>query len=712
MKNIIDNNLKEILNIVEENKEKGIDVYTILGRLQISTMDINSVLLELKKMINLGFIIEKKKHHYVATKFTNKLIGSVKISKKGFAIVKCNNTEKLEIFIAPKYAKRLLDEDIVEVELIENDIEGRRPEGLIKNIISRGKTKYVGRVSYDKNNKYCFVTCNNNKIKNDIYIPIQENNYIEDGDIVLCNINRWLEEDKNPIGNILEILGKENQPRLDILSIVKEYGLEVDFSNAINKEVKKIIEREDKKDIDFRVDLRNELIFTIDGEDAKDLDDAISIKYMDNGNFKLSVHIADVSHYVKENMKIDKEALKRGTSVYLIDKVIPMLPKEISNGVCSLNPNEDRLTLTIDMEINNSGDVVSYNIFESIINSKSRMTYNKVSDILENKDIIEINDRDLLTESLINSEKLANILKKKREDRGNIDFEIEKSKILLDELGVPIDIKKEERRIANNIIEEFMIVANETIATHFNKLNIPFIYRNHDKPNEDDLNRIEDILNKYGYDEFNINKDINSKDFQLVLNKIKNTEIEDYINKVMLRSLKEARYDSLSKGHFGLATDNYCHFTSPIRRYPDLQIHRIIKLYINDNLNEQKIKKYTNRVKEVSEISSKLERYAQDIEEEVSTLKKIEFMSDKINKIYSGKVSNINNKGMFVRLENTIEGLVRMDSILNDKYFYDCDRNCIIDLNDNVRYSIGSLVNVKVIKCDIINKEIDFEIEI
>lgn len=706
----MDRGLIELLDIIKTYKEEGASIFNILGQLHIPSLDIDIITNDIKTLISEGLIIEKKKDVYVASEFSKVLIGTISMHKKGFGIVTCNNNNKLEIFIPPRKAKKVLHDDVVRVEIIESTKPGNRPEGEIVEIIKRGKTKYVGILTIEEGNPYGFVICDDNKIKNDIYVPVENLNNAINNQKVVCEIVKWNEKDKNPTGMIVEVLGEIGDVGIDILSIAKEFGYELDFPENVKNEANNIEEVIYKEELEGRKDLRNELIFTIDGADAKDLDDAISIKKLENGNYLLGVHIADVSHYVVENMKIDKEAVKRGTSVYLVDRVIPMLPKVLSNGICSLNPNVDRLTLSIDMEIDKNGNVIKHKIYESVINSKARMVYEDVSDILENNDEYLIEKYNLLVETFRMSEELAKILMDRRDRRGAIDFNFDEAKIILNDEGFPIDIKKYDRRIANRIIEEFMLVANETIAEHFYELDVPFVYRNHDKPDLEKVLRLEDVMNKNGLSVINNDQSIQVKKFQNACKQVKGSDIEYFISKKMLMSLKEAQYTSNLGGHFGLATDYYCHFTSPIRRYPDLQIHRIIKDCLNGRMSSNVRKKYSNKVEDVAYHSSKMERRAQEAERDVEDMKKTEYMSSKIGCEYEGIISGVISKGLFVQLDNTVEGLVRVENITDDIYIYDENEECLFGHSTNKIYNIGDKVRVKVISADTINKEINFEL--
>ena len=481
------------------------------------------------------------------------------------------------------------------------------------------------------------------------------------------------------------------------------------FPQKVIKEAEDVAVEIPKEEIERRLDIRHLNIFTIDGEDAKDLDDAISIEILENGNYNLGVHIADVTHYVKEKSKLDKEALKRATSVYLVDTVIPMLPKVLSNGMCSLNPNEDKLTLSVFMEIDKNGKVVKYDIKETIINSKARMTYTEVSDILEKGDEDLKKKYANILDDFYNAQDLAKILSKRRTQRGSIDFDFPEAKIILNEDGTVNNIKHYERRISNRIIEEFMLVTNETVAEHYFWLNIPFVYRIHEVPSKEKMEELSKFIATFGYTIKGDLDDVHPKALQKIVEDIKGKKEEDVISTIMLRSLRQARYSPECSGHFGLAAKYYSHFTSPIRRYPDLQIHRIIKEQLNDKINQKRIEQLTNIVDYSSTISSEKERKAELAERDVKDYYKALFMSDKIGQEFEGVVSSVTSFGMFIELDNTVEGLVRLANISDDYYIFDESTYTIIGEATKKTYKIGDTVNIRVAKVNADLKEIDFE---
>lgn len=699
-------NIREILNIIKSREGKEVDIYEILGEMQIPSNCQHIIEEDIEKLIKNGLIVEKKKNTYIPSNFSDELVGNIKLGKNGYGIVSINNNKIKELFIPPKYTNRSLDGDTVVVKIIKDAEDGKRAEGKVVQVLNRKKKIYVGTMSIQEDGKYGFVICDDARMNKDIYVAKEDINKALDGEKVVCELIKWDKDDKNPVGKIKEILGNEGDIGIDILSVAKEYGFESEFPDNVKKECRKINTKVLDEDINDRIDLRNKKIFTIDGRDAKDLDDAISIERNED-EFILGVHIADVANYVIENMKIDKEARKRGTSVYLVDRVIPMLPKVLSNGICSLNQGEDRLTLSIEMRINQKGQVVDYEIFESVINSKFRMNYDEVSNLLESID--EYDERyKLFEKELKECEKLANILMNKRRKRGAIDFNFAEAKIIVNEEGKAIDVKKEDRRIANRIIEEFMLIANETIAMHFCMLELPFVYRNHELPDIERIISLEEKLNRKGLSLGNNLENISSKKFQQICEQIEGTELEYFINKMMLMSLKEAKYMSNMIGHFGLAAQYYCHFTSPIRRYPDLQIHRIIKDSINGNMSSNVVKKYLNRVDDVAYHSSKMERAAQEAENKVELMKKCEYASTKIGEIYEGIISGTISKGFFVQLDNTIEGIVRIENLKDDMYVYKEEDYLFEGIQSKKVYSLGNKVNVKIIDVDMINNEIEF----
>ncbi|SHJ83793.1 ribonuclease R [Tepidibacter formicigenes] len=655
-----------------------------------------------------GYIYKTKKKKYGLPSKMNLFVGRLVTHQRGFGFIISSEEGVEDLFIPANAMNGAMHNDKVIARIMEKSKESRRAEGEIIKIIERSIQTVVG--TYESSKNFGFVVADNKRFIRDVYIPKAESLGANHGDKVVCEITQWPKKGRNPEGKIIEILGKKGERGVDILSIIRQHDLPEEFPNKVLAEAEKISEEIPEEEIQRRVDLRNMTIFTIDGADAKDLDDAVSIEILSNGNYKLGVHIADVSHYVKEGTKLDKEALKRGTSVYLIDRVVPMLPTKLSNGVCSLNPNVDRLTLSIFMEIDEKGKVLKHEIVESIINSKARMVYTDVSDILEKNDEELINKYKHLVDDFRNMEKLARILMKKREARGAIDFDFPEAKILLDKKGKVLDVKKYERRIANRIIEEFMLISNETIAEHFFWLTIPFVYRIHETPSAERIDQFNKFISSFGYHIKGDLEEVHPKALQSIVHEAKGKKEELVVNTLMLRSLKQARYSPECAGHFGLAAKYYCHYTSPIRRYPDLQIHRIIKEALNGKLTENRIQALKNIVVYSSEQSSLRERAADDAQREVEDLKKAEYMEDRVGEEFEGVVSSVTSFGIFVELDNTIEGLIRVSNLDDDYYIFDAENYVLIGENTKKTYRIGDALKIKVSKVNIDFKEIEFSI--
>jgi len=583
---------------------------------------------------------------------------------------------------------------------------GKRAEGEIIRIIERVNKEIVGTFESSKN--FGFVVSDDKRINYDIYIPKSEFNGAKDGYKVVAAITRWPEARRNPEGRVVEVLGHKDDIGTDILSIIRKYKLPEQFPKKVLNEADNIPDTVTEEEIARRRDLRDMNIVTIDGADAKDLDDAVSIEKLPNGNYRLGVYIADVTYYVKEGSNLDKEALKRGTSVYLVDRVIPMLPKRLSNGICSLNPNVDRLTMSVFMEIDRNGKVVNHEIFEGVIKTKERMTYSDVSDILEKEDPELIKRYDYLVEDFKLMQELAMVLSKRKDRRGSIDFDFPESKIILDDEGRPIEIKKAERRIANRIIEEFMIVCNETIAEHMYWLKIPFVYRVHEVPDSEKIASFNKFIHNFGYHLKGTSEEVHPKALQDLLRKIEGKKEEHIISTLMLRSLRQARYSPENLGHFGLASNYYCHFTSPIRRYPDLQIHRIIREMLNEKLQQNRITKLKGIVANAADRSSERERVAVEAERETDDLKKAEYMSYHVGEEFDGIISSVISFGMFVELENTVEGLVRISTLVDDYYIFDEVNHLFKGERTNKTYRIGDEVRIKVSNVNVSQKEVDF----
>lgn len=584
------------------------------------------------------------------------------------------------------------------------------------------KDKYVG--VFQKSKNFGFVVLDDKKIKTDIYISKKNSKKAKNNQKVVVQILKLPEKNKKAEGRILEILGNINQAGVDMMSLIKEYDLPYEFPESVINEAKAIKQEVSKKDIPNRLDLRNKIIFTVDGEDAKDLDDAVSVEKLKNGNYLLNVSIADVSYYVQEKSKLDKEAIIRGTSIYMLDRVIPMLPKELSNGICSLNQKEDRFAITVLMEINSKGEVVSSDIQKSIIKVTRRMSYKEVQTILdvinneEDKKIFNLKDKEKLLEEckpyfehFKRMEELANILKQKREKAGSLNLDIPESKITLNEQGVAIKVEKYDMYFANEIIEQFMLTANETVAEKFYWLEAPFIYRVHEVPDEEKIDELNKFLWNLGY-KIKGNKDnIHPKAFAEVLEEVKGKPEERVVSNLVLRTLKVARYEAENKGHFGIASKYYCDFTSPIRRYPDLFIHRIISKYLEENyqLKESEIEKYSGQAVKYAQRSSEREKIAQKVERDAESIKKAEYMQSKIGKEYEGIISSITSFGMFVELPNTVEGLIHFEDLGNEYFIYDEERKTLQGEKSKKTYKIGDSIKVCVIFADKLTRKVDFE---
>ena len=570
--------------------------------------------------------------------------------------------------------------------------------------------------TYQKSRNFGFVVPDDRKIGSDIYIPKKFTMKAKNNQKVVVEITKQPKKEKSAEGKIVEIIGFIDQAGIDMLSLIKEHGLPYEFPEPVLNEARKI-----EKELDFdnlsdeekshRRDLRNEEIFTIDGEDAKDLDDAVNVKKLENGNYILGVHIADVSNYVKEGSFLDKEAIIRGTSVYMLDRVIPMLPTELSNGICSLNAGNDRYAISCVMEINSKGQVVSADIFKSIINVTERMSYTNVQKILDNSDKNVLKKYDKYINHFKLMEELANVLKERRNKAGSLNLDIPETKVVLDDNGIAIDIKKYEMYFANEIIEQFMLTANETVAEKFFWLEAPFIYRVHETPDMEKVTELNKFLINLGY-RVKCNKDeVHPTAFAEVLNKIKGKPEEMIVSNLILRTLKVARYESENKGHFGIASKYYCHFTSPIRRYPDLFIHRIISKYLSQgyNLSDEQIEKYNTQATKYAETSSEREKIAQKVERESVDIKMAEYMENHIGEEYDGYISSIMSFGVFVELENTVEGMIRFDKLGDEYFVYDEERKTLLGEKTKTIYHIGDKIRIRVINSNKQTRQIDFE---
>jgi len=657
----------------------------------------------LNELLDEGEISLTRNRKIILPKALNLYKGTFTSNARGFGFVTVEDSEGKDIFIPADYINGAMNKDIVLAKVHFMDY-GKKPEGEIIKIIKKSKVFVVG--TFEKREGFGFVRPDDEKIPHDIFITKANSKNAVTGHKVGVTIIKRADKNYKPEGKVVEILGHKNDPGVDILSIIKQLEIPIEFPEEIYDEIENIKDTVDESETANRTDLRNIQTVTIDGEDAKDLDDAISLEVLENGNYKLGVHIADVTHYVKENSPLDTEALNRGTSVYLVDRVIPMLPHKLSNGICSLNPNVDRLALSCIMEINKNGDIVAHEILETIININKRMSYTAVSSVLEDEASPHLEDYEKFMPMLQDMATLSKILKAKRLKRGSLEFDFPESKVILDSEGKTIDVKIYERNFATNIIEEFMLVSNETVAEVFFWLEIPFVFRTHEEPDSEKITKLNNFISRFGY--FLKGSSNHTKSLQSLLSKLKGTKEETVINRIILRSLKQARYTPENDGHFGLAAKYYCHFTSPIRRYPDLQIHRIIKEHVNGKMNAQRIEHYKNIINEVCNSSSSKERLAENAERETSNYKKVEYMSDKVGEVFEAVISGVTGWGIYVELPNTIEGLVSVSSMRDDYYVFDEERFVLVGERFGRVYALGDKVTVELVRANIDARKLDF----
>ena len=708
---------EKVLAFIEDENYVPMKAKEIADLMCVPKEDYSDFIQILKELTDEYKICVNRKSKYSPIRNTNYKRGIIRINEKGFGFVKIEGEED-EVYISGRNTNTALSEDEVIIEIIDEKDGANHSEGKVVKVLKRGKDTIVG--IFEPSRNFGFVVPDDKKFGSDIFISKKNFGGAKKREKVVVKITKYPEHGKKAEGKIVEVIGHVDMAGVDMMSLVKEYDLPYDFPEPVLDEARGIDGVIDKKELDKRLDLRDTLFFTIDGEDAKDLDDAVSVRKTEAGTYNLIVSIADVSHYVTEGSELDREAILRGTSIYMMDRVIPMLPKELSNGICSLNAKEDRLALSVLMEIDNHGKVISSDIRKSVINVRERMSYTGVYKIVRKLDGEQLSDEEL--ESIKQYEQydkdfsdmieLARILKNKRIKDGALELDIPESKIILDDDGVAIDVKKYEINFANEIIEQFMLIANEVVAEKFYWLEAPFIYRCHETPDPEKIDELNKFLFNIGY-KVKYNKDsIHPKAFADVLEKIKGTQEEMVVSNLVLRTLKLARYESTNKGHFGIASKYYCHFTSPIRRYPDLFIHRIISKYIelNYNVNENEIGKYSEQATNYAERSSEREKIAQKVERESEDIKKAEFMRDKIGNEYEGIVSSITSFGIFVELENTVEGLIRFENLGNEYFIYDPDRKILAGEHTNTVYKIGQKVNIRVIEANKELRRVSFEI--
>lgn len=637
----------------------------------------------------------------------NMVIGSFMATQRGFGFVRTDDNNE-DIFIPEPECRNAFHGDTVEVVLTSHKSRGRRREGAVVRILERNSTMVVGK--FAQNGNVAFVIPDSEKITKDIYIPKGKTFGAVDGHKVVVEIEDFGDDTKNPEGKVTEILGHPNDPGVDIVSVIRSFGLPEQFPDHVMHQAEGIPNEVDSSEIAGREDIRNRDTVTIDGEDAKDLDDAITIERTENGGFELGVHIADVSQYVTEGSSLDKEALARGTSVYLADRVIPMLPHKLSNGICSLNAGEDRLALSCFMNFDGEGHLKNHRIAETVINVTERMSYTDVNDILTYHREETCKRYEKLVPMFETMEELAGILRKRRRKKGAVDFNFEECKILLDEKGTPTDIVSYDRNTATKIIEEFMLAANQTVAEEYFWLEIPFLYRTHEYPDMEKIKELSLITAGFGYHIKTGNEQVHPREIQRLLAGLEGTEEEAFLSRLTLRAMKRAKYSTVNEGHFGLATKYYCHFTSPIRRYPDLQIHRIIKENLHHGIGGKRYAHYEEILPAVALQASNLERRADDAEREVEKMKKAEYMEQHIGEVFNGIISGVTSWGIYVELPNTVEGMVRLGDLTDDRYEYEEGSYRVTGHYSGKQYVLGQRVCVRAERVDKMARTIDFMI--
>lgn len=690
---------EKILELLKQEK-KALDIFEIEEELKLNKTELTILMKTLNKLEEELKIYRTKKNNYMLFTNSNLKIGKMLMTTKGYGFVDIGTNE--DVFIPVDSINKAIHNDTVVVEITSKGLE--KPEGRIVKIVDRNLNNMVGEVYYKQGKP--FVDLDDKKIKIQVAIDPKKTKGAMPGHKVIVKITNKL-QNNNYKGEIIKILGHKNDPGVDILSIVAKYEIKTEYDEKVMQQADslptEVLEQEKKN----RIDLTDQMIFTIDGDDTKDIDDAISYKKLTNGNHELGVHIADVSHYVTEDSPLDKEAYERGTSVYLADRVIPMLPHKLSNGICSLNPEVERLATSCVMEINEQGNIINYNIFKSIIKSRKQMTYKNVNKILEENIIPE--GYEPYAETLRQMGNLAKILRKNKINRGYIDFEIDESKIIVDEHGKAIDVKLRERGAGEKLIEDFMIAANESVATYINNMDLPFVYRIHGEPSEEKIDNFIKFISILGYKINTNRKEITPKNMQLMLEQLKNKKEYPILSSILLRSMQKAVYDKNNIGHFGLASKCYTHFTSPIRRYPDLIVHRLLNEYIFlSHIDEPTVDKYDYKLKDITQHSSERERASVDCEREVDDMKKAEYMMDHIGEEYEGMISSVMPFGMFIELPNLIEGLVHIDDLEGDQYTYNEDTFSIVGRNNKRGFRMGDKVKIVVKSANKENKTIDF----
>lgn len=677
-----------------------------------SFRDLIKVLVELEQT---GLIQRTKTDRYQRkeskkSKQSKLIQGTLSQNKKGFAFLRPEDDEMDDVFIPPTKINRAMDGDTVLVELQNSKGEHKgKLEGEVKSIEKHSVTQVVG--TYSEARHFGFVLPDDKRIMQDVFIPKGHNLGAIDGHKVLVQITKYADGTDNPEGQVSAILGHKNDPGVDILSIIYQHGIEIEFPDKVLEEAEAVPDEIKPSEIEGRRDLRNELTITIDGADAKDLDDAISVKKLDNGHTQLTVSIADVSYYVTEGSALNEEAYDRATSVYLVDRVIPMIPHRLSNGICSLNPQVDRLTLSCQMELDEHGHVVNHEIFDSVIHSNYRMTYDEVNEIITDQNEDTRKQYNEVTPMLDLAKDLSERLINMRRRRGEIDFDISEAKVLVNDEGIPTDVELRKRGEGERLIESFMLAANETIAEHFDRLNVPFIYRVHEQPKSERLRQFFDFITNFGLMIKGTGEEVHPSTLQKIQQEVEGQPEQMVISTMMLRSMQQARYDDVNLGHFGLSAEHYTHFTSPIRRYPDLIVHRLIRKYLIDKTMDGKtLNKWEEALPEIADHTSQRERRAIEAERDTDELKKAEYMVQHIGEEYEGIISSVANFGMFIELPNTIEGMVHVSEMTDDYYHFDERQMAMIGERQAKVFRIGDPVKIKVVNVDVDERMIDFQI--
>lgn len=695
----------DILNILK-NSDKALDIYELHDMLHINTVEGAKELTdELRKLTDEVVVYHSNKDKYMMLEKSHLRKGVMRTNKKGFGFVEVENMDD-DIYVAQDNMNGAIHDDIVLVE-ITSKMNLDRLEGRILKVIKRQVQRYIGEITFDAKGKG-HIKLDDNKIKLNIEIPKDKTLNAVDGHKVVVELVKKLNNNLKYEGKVVEIIGHKNDPGVDILSIIYKYNINTVFPDDVKEEVANINMEVLPEEYHGRRDLRDQMIFTIDGDDTKDIDDAISIEKFANGHYKLGVHIADVSYYVKEGSPLDNEAMERGTSVYLVDRVIPMLPHELSNGICSLNPNVDRLAISCVMEFDSTGKQLDYEIFPSVIKSRIQMTYKKVNSILEKNVVPE--GYEPYADTLREMSELATILRKAKVRRGYINFDIDEAKILVDENCKPTEITVRERGVGENLIEDFMIAANECVATHIYFMNLPFIYRVHEVPKEEKIRSFLGFVSNLGYSIPGDIKDTKPTTMQRILKALEDKPEYKILSSLLLRCMQKAVYKPVNLGHYGLASTCYTHFTSPIRRYPDTTVHRLLRTYLFENkIDNATIRKWEEKLVYVADHSSDRERASVDCEREVEDMKMAEYMESHIGEEFDGMISSVTSFGMFVELDNLVEGLVPLRD-MPDFFVYDEERMTLTGEKSHVKYTIGERVKVKVVRASKEDKTIDFEI--